>query len=199
MNDPRLISELPDIVTRLETLAADLSKLAKGKWGDPTATLFSSPAREVKGALAKLKSDVFTRAWHCLKAQSGLKNADDDDRVKLKMEKEFKLADGLCYVTIETYFEGLKGQADELALEAILKEARGALLYRFFNPSYGEEKGKPEDLVRNDVVKFQLYRDSYTPDTLSSHSGPELAALDKLGQIVVFGVKPSLARAEGLT
>jgi len=198
--DPRTITELDAIVYKLEVLANELAALAKGDdWQLPKPRLFSGPAREIKGALSKLKADTFLMAWTHFKGIHGLSNADDDNAAKNELERKFGITAGLDYGLLGNYFGNLRGHADELALEAILKEARKAVPYRFFNPSYGEEKGKPEDLVRNGVVKLKLYRDGYTPDTLSMNSWSELAALDKLGQVVVLGVKPSQARAVLLT
>ena len=195
MIDPRTIVELDAIVHKLEALADELRTLAQGgDWELPGPRLFSGPARETKGALAKLKATAFQMAWVHLKDVHGLGNTDDDSTARTELEQEFGVATGLDYGLLEKYFKSLEGRADELALEAILKEARGATPYRFFNPSYGEEKGKPADLVRNGVVKLRLYRDSYFPGRLSSYSRSELAALDKLGQVVVFGVRPSEAR-----
>jgi len=200
MIDPRTIVELEAIVHKLEALADELRTLAQGDdWELPKPRLFSGPAREIRGTLAKLKADAFLMAWVHFKSVHSLNNADDDSAAKDELKRKFGITLGLDYGLLENYFRNLGSRADELALEAILKEARKALPYRVFNPAYGEEKGKPEDLVRNGVVKLKLYRDSYTPDRLSMYSRSELGALDKLGQVVAFGVKPSQARTGLLT
>ena len=200
MIDPRTTVGLDAIVHELETLADKLRTLAQGDdWELPGPRLFSTPAGEIKGALTKLKAGAFEMAWNHFKEIRGLSNADDDSRAKEELKHEFSVTAGLEYRLLENYFGNLASQADELALEAILKEARKAVPHRFFNPSYGEDKGKPADLVRKSVVKLRLWRDSYSPDRLSTYSRSELAALDKLGQVVVLGVKPSQAQAHLLT
>lgn len=184
-------SELKAICTELEALSLRLVALEGDDWQRPEHSLYAGSRRAVGKAVSELKDSAFTLAWRHFKSRAGLRNAADTKHERNDLHQTFMESEGLDFDAIKAYFDDLQPSADKLAMHTILANAKNAVPYEF--------RSEPDKLVHKSTVKLKLYRDSWNQVSFGSYSRETLAALDKLGNIVVHGAAPSEAMGGWLT
>lgn len=200
MSDYVFDPQVAEIATELEALHGKITELIgqNQRWEDPQYRLFSGARRSVRDALKTLREDAFGMAWGYLKEHHGLRNAEDDSRAKRELSEKFMEGPGLDFGPLKEYFGELEAEADRLALETILKNARPSLPY--VSTWEGGWDGDPQKLVHKSTVRLDLWRDPYSGrERLSMDAQGVLGALDQLGCVFVFGVRPSRARSGWLS
>jgi hypothetical protein len=161
-------------------------------WDSDEYRTFDPLASRLDTALREWQASLFDQYWEHLVALFGLRNVAIDESKRKSLRQDFCLTDHIDFRATERYLADLGNDADELALEAIKKEARYTV------PRARWDNGRvyrrdPEALRRKNVVSLRnINRSHYDwqKHRLSPYAADTLAAVAKLVQVAVGGVKP---------
>lgn len=184
----RIVVGLEDALELLSTLSEDRDSV-----GDPVSLSCSHTHYQFRDTLKEMKTDLFGRMWEFVKQEEGLSNIPDDETVLDSLRKQFIRERGMNWIPLRGYMAGLQGDAPLRAYESIITDARKAF------PVFWEDHDRRDPMMDElcsgkKTIRLRAYRDGWDNERISYKERGTLAALDKLGQMIVWKVSALEAR-----